>query len=526
MPNPHWAQHFSVDSDDLEYLLGLLLEQETPLSTEELARALIQWHLDQEITRLEERYKDTLAYNPSQTYKAGQKLVFPAMDYATAVVTDVRAGENTEYGDFEVIAVQFDGKAETSLREFASSLTVPHRLSEEALSGTSPLMMSDAEPPTADEIMDTLGSQIITRLQERLQATPNLVKGAGRWFPRDLLVHIDEGHLNLAEAVLDLAGGGPLSAERILGEIGGLGGDSPLLLQTFSLNITLRDDDRFDEVGPAGQILWYLRRMKPEPVRQTPALLRYRPVEFDEALFSPAMRQLVNDIDDELSNVPVEAEGKTTARITLIYPHRRVGTLPLNAKMRAVFQTALQAPHIWLTLVDGQDEEAFPGWVVSGGGYVYGLLDYYRKHQLPIGAYIEVRPGKTPGSIVVDFDSYRKRTEYIRLISVENNQIQFEHSRRTIGAEFDELMIIGADDLKALDELSERTKDRTLVSLLRELLQALSRLTPQATVHSKTLYSAVNMLRRVPPGLMLATLVANPEFEDVGGDYWRLRGSN
>jgi hypothetical protein len=47
-------------------------------------------------------------------------------------------------------------------------------------------------------------------------------------------------------------------------------------------------------------------------------------------------------------------------------------------------------------------------------------------------------------------------------------------------------------------------------------------MTPQRTVHAKTIYSAVNVLRRCPPGPIFATLVARPEFEHVGGPYWRL----
>ena len=41
MPSHHWARDFVVTDDDVEVLTGLLLERETPLSIDELARALI-----------------------------------------------------------------------------------------------------------------------------------------------------------------------------------------------------------------------------------------------------------------------------------------------------------------------------------------------------------------------------------------------------------------------------------------------------------------------------------------------------
>jgi hypothetical protein len=57
---------------------------------------------------------------------------------------------------------------------------------------------------------------------------------------------------------------------------------------------------------------------------------------------------------------------------------------------------------------------------------------------------------------------------------------------------------------------------------MRDMMAELARLTPQRSVHAKTLYSAVNVLRRCPPGPIFAALVARPEFEHVGGPYWRL----
>ena len=43
---------------------------------------------------------------------------------------------------------------------------------------------------------------------------------------------------------------------------------NPKLVE-FSLDLALQEDPRFDEVGPAGEVLWYLHRLEPEEVRQT-----------------------------------------------------------------------------------------------------------------------------------------------------------------------------------------------------------------------------------------------------------------
>jgi hypothetical protein len=60
---------------------------------------------------------------------------------------------------------------------------------------------------------------------------------------------------------------------------------------------------------------------------------------------------------------------------------------------------------------------------------------------------------------------------------------------------------------------------------LAELFPELAKLTPQQTVHAKTLYSAINMLKRLPPGPVFAELVRNPAFQSVGDHYWRFDSS-
>jgi hypothetical protein len=522
MPTHPWVRNFSVTKDDIEYLTGILLEREIPLSSEELVYTLIQERLDKETAELRERFKDARFYSPADTYAVGQKIIFPALDYATGLVVGIRAGSNPDYGPFNVIAVEFEDDP-VDRREFAAELTTPHELSHDDGNSTDPIAaMSDVSP---DDILNAGRDEVIAKLEERLRENEDLILLTGKWFPRSLLLEVNLGHLNLAEAVLDMMGGGPLPTEHILDEIGGLG-DAPTELQIFSINYALNADSRFDEVGPAGQVLWYLAPLEPPEVRQTPAMLRYTPIDYDRSFLTPDMLALEAEIGDELSphhDVPAPV---AEASVTLIYPHRRLGTLPLNEQMRHVFPTARRTPRIWITLVDGQDGEEYAGWVVHKERYIVGLNKFYRKHRLPIGAHVTARKGDEPDKIIINFTAYRPRSEWIRLIVPQNGQINFENSKRAIGAEYDELMILGADDLQAVDELFQITQQqkRSLTSILRSILPPLGRLTPQGTVHAKTLYSAVNVMRRCPPGPIFATLVANPDFQNVGGQYWKLSG--
>ncbi|RMG86598.1 MAG: hypothetical protein D6712_07180, partial [Chloroflexi bacterium] len=327
---------------------------------------------------------------------------------------------------------------------------------------------------------------------------------------------------NLAEAVLDLADGGPLRTEIILEQIGGLG-ESHISLQVFSLNYAMSKDDRFDEVGPTGEVLWYLRRMEPEDVQQMPAVLRYTPIDYDTSLILPPMKRIETELADELSSFDI-AEGVQQATITLIYPHRRAGTLPLNHKIRNLFPSARKSRRIWFTLVDAQDGEMYDGWVVPEGKYVAGLDAIYTKYQVPVGAYITIKRGDKPDQIIVDCHTHRPHSEWVNVLELNDNQINFKTTRRNISTEFDDLMVVGIDDLASVDAFvqSNHHQRRTLVALLKMIIPPLSKLSVQGSVHIKTIYSVMNILRRCPPGPIMATLQANPDFESPNGEYWKL----
>lgn len=514
-----WAGKFSVTDEDLDYLTNLLLERETPLDLEALALALIEKRISDASAAIRKRYENVKIFRPAETYKVGQKLLFTALNHATATVKSVRDGNNPDYGAFRVLSVAFDDEPKRP-REFACAITFDHPLNH--LQDSDVALPGDEEQNAADVIAAN-HEMIINALRDKLKKSDDLVAVAGKWFSRSLMLELNEGHLNLAEAVLDLSGGGPLTTEEIIEQLGGIG-NAPHDLQVYSLNYTMARDKRFDEVGPTGTVLWYLTRLEPAEVSATPPALRYTPVDYDPSLLTPEMVALEAELDDELSPLAPPEEALDEATISLIYPHRRIGTLPLNAKMRRIFPTALRTPRVYVTLVDGQDGEESIGWVVREERYVFGLSKLYRKHRLPVGSFVSVRHGDEPGKIVIDFRSHRPRTEWVKLLTPKNGQPSFDEQKRGIGAEYDELLILGTDDITGVDALAEQTRQqrKPLAALIRSVITELARFSPQATVHAKTIYSAVNVLRRCPPGPILATLISNPDFENVGSHYWKL----
>ena len=521
IPAQHWAYSFSIGAEDIDSITNLLLEKETPLSSVQLAAAIIKQREQKRQSKLKRQYQGTKIYQPAGAYDIGDRLVFSMMDYSTATVTGIRGGQSADLKTFKVATVEFDHDANyagSRIREFATEFNDEHPLNNLDLN-KHPSQLNRAY--TVDDIIKDPAVTIIQQVDEALEQNPDLVQITGAWFVRDLMLDVGIGHLHLAEAALDMNRGGPLTPAEILEEIGGLGA-APQPLQIFSLNYAMNQDERFDEVGPAGKVLWHLNRLLPRMVRQVPAILQYKTIAYDRSLLTKVMLQLEYDLDDEHSSISSPPEDEVS--LTLIYPHRRVGTLPINSETKYIFPEA-KTPRIAITIVDALDRQEYPCWVVHQYKYVYGLAALYQKHHLPVGAYVYLNRTSDPSRIEIEFDNYRPRTEWIPLVeSADNQQLRFETAKRAIGADYDDLIIVGVSNLPEVDKLGKDVQNKRLplAKLLRDLIAELSKQNPQNTVHAKVLYSALNILRRCPPGPIFATLIANPDFENAGGDYWKL----
>src|SRR5258708_3759930 len=237
----------------------------------------------------------------------------------------------------------------------------------------------------------------------RSDFNPGAVKIDGRSFARGLLIDINEDQSNLAEAVLDMAQGEPQPTSALLKDVELPSGVNPKLAE-FSLNYALQDDPRFDEVGPAGEVLWCLRRLEPDYVREVPLWLRYEKIEHDRSALDDSMKHLESQLDDELTPVEeMDLHGNISSHnITLIYPHLRAGTLPISPRARKLFPTAYESPRVRFTLVDGKTKQRIPAWVVREHGYVFGLREWYKTHQLIPGSLVQLRRGEKPGEVIVE----------------------------------------------------------------------------------------------------------------------------
>jgi len=507
----YWTD-LQITRQDVEYLHNHLFELETPLTTRELVSVFIDERIRAErLATQQRRQAGGKTYLPRESYHVGDDLIFPALDWKHGKVTAVRAGTNPEIELFNVLTVDMGSGTE---RLFASNLP-NHDLNDQPDT-------VEEEGSNAEEILRTHGNALEKKIESAFQSDDDLVRIAGRWFPRALLVDVNVGHLNLAEAVLDMAGGEPLPTSALLKDVAMPEGINPKLGE-FSLNLALQEDGRFDEVGPAGKVLWCLRRLEPDEVRDVPLYLQYSPMEFDRTALTPQMLDLEAQLDDELSESEAPPnEGVKEVTVSLIFPHLHSGTLPLSARVRPLFPTAYESPRVRFTLVDGRTKQRMPGWVVREHGYVFGLREWYEANDLMPGSLVRIRRGENPGEVIIEAKTYRTK-DWVRTVIIgADGGMVFAMLKQSISAEFNDRMAFAIPSLDAVDQLWLQDRKRPFEKLVADMIREMSKLTPQGHVHAQELYSAVNIVRRVPPAPLFALLASRPEFTHVGDLHFRL----
>lgn len=511
----YWGSEFKITDSDIEQIYNHFLEVEKPQTIEQIAFVIIAHRLAEENTRIERLLADRTIYQPKKSYEIGEKLVFPVMKFAHGEVTGTRDGFNPSYGKFNVIQVDIKNKQ----REFAADLDIDHPLNQ--ADEDMAIVITEEK---IDNLLYLYGYEVEEKIEAAMEAREEFMHLGRRWFVTALMAEVNVGHLHLSQAILEMYEGGPLPVSEILPHLD-MDASVEASVQAFSLNYALLEDPRFDEVAPKGRVAWHLYALEPEEVKQVPERLVYDPISYDRALLTPQLRLLERELDDEWSEIKSDS-GAEPVVFTLMYPHRYVGALPLSSRIRPLFPLS-NSPRQQAVLVDDETGEEIVTWIVKDGRYIYGLKEWYTANEIPIGGFVHLTPDPESGVTKIGFDRRKAQKEWVRLATVSDNRIKFENMRRAVGCGYDDLLIVGTDVVAAIDALWRRADahQRSIASLLAELFPELAKLNPQETVHAKTLYSAINMLKRLPPGPIFAELVRNPAFQSVGDHYWRFERS-
>ncbi|MBA4383890.1 MAG: hypothetical protein C0410_04080 [Anaerolinea sp.] len=509
--NDSFWTNYQFSENDLDSLYNHLLETQIPLNKTELSIFLISKIIEKQkevITK--ERQSGATTYLPKEQYKVGQSLVFPSRNWHKGTVVDVRKGNNPDYTDIEVITVEFSPDDKVS---FASNLS-DHVLNN-------PIETEDNEFLVLNNVFEKFREPLVKKLEAILLKNDDLVCIAGSYFPRALLVDVSVGHLNLCEAVLEMIDGGPMNSHELIAQIE-LPTDVNANLTEFSLNLALQEDSRFDEVGPAGETQWFLNRLEPDEVQETPATLRNQvePVDLPDDL--EQYRNLGSELCDELEP-DCDCDEVDEVTISLTYPHWRAGTLPLTAKLKRLFPTAYETPRIKFDFVDGHNQSTFGGWVVRPSKYIFGLKDWYRKEGFIPGSLVHVSRGTKPGQVVIRADKQRNSKEWIRTVLVgADGGIVFALLKQVVTCIFDERMALVIPDVAAVDKLWDTKSRQPIEKTIQNIMHELSKLNPQGHIHAQEIYAAVNLIRRCPPSVVINVLFNQPWATHLGDLYFRI----
>ena len=424
-----------------------------------------------------------------------------------------RAGENPEYGQFEVITVDFG--ANKRQRSFAAGLSAAHKLNADV-----PDALRSGADVDPDAILAGAAHAVPQQLRQALAIENSFACVEDRWMPRDLLAEVHVGHLNIAEAIIDM-NQAALETATLQKELD-LPGEIGSEVAAFSLEAALAADERFDQVGAGDERRWYLRRLEPGEAFAIPETLRYEPTAYDEAALTGNLQQLAFQLDDEWTDGIEESEERRaapTATIMLTYPHAAAGTLPLNRHTRPFFPSG-QGERTMVMLIDGRWGNRFAAWVNHKGRYIAGLQGWMEKHKLPAGALItlERRPD---GDVVVDFRPKRMRREWMRWGQLnEDGDLDIQLRKQEISCEYDEQIVIGAEKSEEFPRMRAATAQRPLPDLVFQVFSDLAGLS--TNVHAKTVYSAVNLVRRVTPHPVFAALAEDDRLERLPDNNFRL----
>jgi hypothetical protein len=85
-------------------------------------------------------------------------------------------------------------------------------------------------------------------------------------------------------------------------------------------------------------------------------------------------------------------------------------------------------------------------------------------------------------------------------------------------------MVVVVPDPSGVDEACEQVAKQHLPfeQLVADMMRELIKLNVQGHVHAQELYSAVNIIRRCPPGALLALLTSSSSYKHVGDLHYRL----
>ncbi|MEM5775282.1 MAG: hypothetical protein AAGU05_09800, partial [Anaerolineaceae bacterium] len=205
----YW-ETLDISDSDINYLYNYLIENEKPTPMDELVEVFVSARIKQIQAVLEKKMQaEGRIFLPKDSYEVGEHLVFPGFEWAKGEVVSKRAGNNPELPAFDVIGVRMEDGSEKLMAAGLPNHVLNNPMVQEG----------GSDALNAPEIIKQHGDAIADAIEQEIRNNPDLICIADKWFAKALLVDVNIGYRNLAEALLDMEGGGPLTSEEILKQI-------------------------------------------------------------------------------------------------------------------------------------------------------------------------------------------------------------------------------------------------------------------------------------------------------------------
>jgi hypothetical protein len=511
-----WRDVYPVGEGDLDLATSLILEAGKPQSADVLAAAIIMRRVKRERQALKQMAARGDLYQPKNVYEVGQQLVFSARGFAVGEVVDVRDGYNPKYGDFAVIKVRLE--EDGSEQEFASAFPYEHALNrpeQELIGGSDPSL-------SLEDLVAACLPYVRDRLSAALESNDEFMRFEDEWYLHELLPEVGEGYLNLAEALI-YEQNEPLPVSVILQNLDLAEGASPAA-QVFALNRALAIDDRFDDVSLDDEPLWYLRQLEPAAVHMRPPIMQ-DPIRTEGGEFiCLSMLDLVEEIGDELDDIPgmlFRELDEITFDVT--FPHLYAGTMPATLQLLRRLPLPRGKHHARLTLVDSDLGKEYHVWLVPEEGYICGLEAWYEDVGMCVGGQVDVTIPEEPLTIELSVQrSKRSRSEFMRAAIVEDDRLTLQMQRASLPVEVDRnsvLYVPDADQIAGLMLLDD-TQRLSLAEVVYHAFEELAKLGAGGTVHAKSVYATVNLIRRSGSVPVFQELTRRACYDPVGNGEW------
>ncbi len=518
----YWLDEFAVGDDDTEFVYEWFMEEGEPRTTDEIALRIMERRCHEEELAISKQTSGQI-YQPQQKYEIGQRIAFSALDYTAGQVLGIREGNNPRHGSFRVIQVKLEN--EDVVREFAAEFSPDHPLQR-----TTPLLEESTNIVSPKRFYQQYGANVRARVEDALGRNEDFVHFDNRWFLRGLLPEVSTFQLNIAEAILDERRQ-PLKIQQLMErtsqvlEETGLQTDGKGSARAYALAYALSQDPRFVEIKTPTEPTWYLSNSIPEAVRSKPARLVPMYHAQGGEWLNRELHDFVLELSDEADLLPERQtpsqEAVDSVQVFLIYPHRREGTLPLAGGALALLSER-PAERFLVTFLDQRTKERAVGWMMPSDGYAWGLGDWYRRHELPIGSVIELRRSHEPLTFVVGYEERKRKSDWIREARVLGDRLVFGIQRKAYDCRYDRHLLIDEGSVAQLDRLwtNSGAEAESLFDHLTRIFPELAKLSGQGLVHAKTLYSAANLTRRCGAVPIFAELTRRACFDPVGDGNW------